>query len=69
MLVARFRHSTQPRPPRQPPIIVTSPSQEHVNIIHVPPSRGSHGRRAEMEDYEEFLRRRMDMAGYYDELD
>ena len=68
MLVARFRHSTQPRPPPQPPIIVTSPSQEHVNIIHVPPR--THGRRAEMEDYEEFLRRRMDMAGYYyDELD
>ena len=41
--MARFWHSTQPRPPPQPPIIVTSPSQEHVNIIHVPPRR-HHGR-------------------------
>ena len=67
MLVARFRHDTPgpPRPPPQPPIVVTNPSGGHT-IIHVPPRRG---RRSEMFDYEEYLQRRMDMAGYYDELD
>ena len=68
MLVARFRHDPpRPRPPPQPPIVVTNPSGGNT-IIHVPPRR-TRGRRSEMFDYEEYLQRRMDMAGYYDELD
>ena len=68
MLVARFIDDTlhpRPRPRPQPPIVVTNPSGGHT-IVHVPPRRG---RRSEMFDYEEYLQRRMDMAGYYDELD
>lgn len=70
MLVARFIHDTlRPRPRPQPPVVVTTPAGDR-NVVHNPPrgSRGN-GRRSEMFDYEEYLQRRMDMAGYYDELD